>query len=50
MGRVPGDEELMRVGYHYLIVLGYLVFHTIRGKTILIHRIVHGARNYNDLL
>lgn len=49
LGRIPNDEELAQLGYCYLIVSDYLIFYTIQRK-ILIHRIVHGARNYKDLL
>lgn len=50
MGRVPTEEELARLGYRYLIVQDYLVFYTIEGQTILVHRIIHGARDYIKLL
>ncbi|KAF0144333.1 MAG: RelE/StbE family addiction module toxin [Nitrospirae bacterium] len=50
IGRVPEEEELTRLGYRYLIVQDYLIFYTIEGQTILIHRIIHGARDYLRLL
>ncbi len=50
IGRVPEEEELVRLGYRYLIVQDYLIFYTIEGQTILIHRIMHGARDYLRLL
>jgi toxin ParE1/3/4 len=50
LGRIPNDEELLRVGYRYLIVEDYLIFYTIEAKTILVHRILHGARDYLNLL
>lgn len=50
LGRTPRDKELRNLGYRYLIVQNYLVFYTIEGKTVLIHRILHGARNYKTLL
>ena len=49
-GRIPKEEELLRVGYRYLIVEDYLIFYTIEGQTILVHRILHGARDYLNLL
>jgi toxin ParE1/3/4 len=50
LGRIPRDEEIKSLGYRYLIVENYIVFYTIEGRTILIHRILHGARNYKSLL
>lgn len=50
IGRVPEEEELVRLGYRYLIVHDYLIFYTIEGQTILVHRIMHGARDYLRLL
>jgi toxin ParE1/3/4 len=50
LGRVPGDENLVRMGYRYLVTLDYLSFYTIEDQTILVHRIVHGARDYLRLL
>lgn len=50
LGRVPRDEEIRNLGYKYIIVENYIIFYTIEKKTILIHRILHGARNYKSLL
>jgi toxin ParE1/3/4 len=50
LGRIPREEEIRNLGYRYLIVQNYLIFYTIEGKTIFIHRILHGARNYKSLL
>ena len=50
LGRIPGDEELVRMGYRYLIVADYLVFYTFEEQTVLVHRIIHGARDYLRLL
>ena len=50
LGRIPRDEEIKNLGYRYLVVQNYLIFYTIEEKTILIHRILHGARNYKALL
>jgi toxin ParE1/3/4 len=50
LGKVPKDEELSRLGYRFLVVENYLIFYTIEGQTILIHRIIHGARDYLSLL
>ncbi|HGJ66334.1 TPA: type II toxin-antitoxin system RelE/ParE family toxin [bacterium] len=50
IGRIPRDEDLKNLGYRYIIVQNYLVFYTIEERTIFIHRILHGARNYKTLL
>lgn len=49
-GRIPDDQELLRLGYRYLIVLDYLIFYKIEDTTIIVYRILHGARNYKSLL
>jgi toxin ParE1/3/4 len=50
LGRLPREDELMALGYRYLVVLNYLIFYTIEERTILVHRIIHGARDYHGLL
>jgi len=50
LGRVPRDIDIKILGYRYLVVQNYIIFYTIEEKTILIHRILHGARNYKSLL
>ena len=50
LGRIPRDEDIKNLGYRYIIIQNYIVFYTIEEKTILIHRILHGARNYKSLL
>jgi plasmid stabilization system protein ParE len=49
-GRVPGDARLAGAGYRYLVLLDYLVFYTIEKRVVLVHRIIHGARDYLGLL
>jgi toxin ParE1/3/4 len=49
LGKIPKDEELSRLEYRFLVVENYLIFYTIEEQTILIHRIIHGARNYLNL-
>jgi toxin ParE1/3/4 len=49
LGRIPGEEELSRMGYRYLVVDNYLLFYTIEEDTVLVHRILHGARDYLQL-
>ena len=50
MGRIPRNEEIRNLGYRYLIVKNYIIFYTVEDKTILIHRILHGARDYKSIL
>lgn len=50
LGRIPRDEEIRNLGFRYLIVQNYLIFYTVEEKTIFVHRILHGARNYRTLL
>lgn len=50
LGRIPRDEDIKNLGYRYIIIQNYIVFYTVEEKTILIHRILHGARNYKSLL
>jgi toxin ParE1/3/4 len=50
LGRIPRDEEIKNLGYRYLVVQNYLIFYTLEEKTIFVHRILHGARNYKAIL
>ena len=50
LGRIPNDEELVRMGYRYVVIGDYLAFYTLEGQTVLVHRIIHGARDYLGLL
>jgi Plasmid stabilization system protein len=49
LGRIPNEEELMRLGYRYLVVQNYLIFYTLEDQVIYVHRILHGARDYLSL-
>ena len=50
LGRVPRDEKLKSTGYRVLVIESYLVFYVVRGKTVEIHRILHGSRNLEELI
>jgi toxin ParE1/3/4 len=50
LGHVPRDEKLKNSGYRILVIESYLVFYMIRGRTVEIHRVVHGSRNLDDLV
>jgi toxin ParE1/3/4 len=49
LGRIPNEEELMRLGYRYLVVQDYLIFYTLEEQVIYVHRILRGARDYLSL-
>ena len=50
LGRIPEEEDLVKAGYRYLVVENYLIFYTIEERTIYVHRILHGARDYLRLI
>jgi len=50
LGRVPNEEHLVGMGYRILVVDNYLIFYVIEQETILVHRILHGARDYLRLV
>jgi toxin ParE1/3/4 len=50
LGKIPNEEELADVGYRFLVVQNYLIFYTVEGRIVWIHRILHGARDYLSLL
>jgi len=50
LGHVPRDNKLKNSGYRILIIESYLVFYMIRGRTVEIHRVVHGSRNLDDMI
>jgi len=46
LGKIPGEKDLVEMGYRFLIVQNYLIFYTVEDYIIWIHRIIHGARDY----
>ena len=50
VGKIPNDEKLARLDYRVVVVDNDLIFYKISGKTALIYRIVHGARDIPGLL
>lgn len=48
MGSILADEEytLIERGYRFIVVHPYLVFYRLTDHTIIIHRILHGRRDY----
>lgn len=47
-GSVLLEEEysIIQRGYRFIVVHPYLVFYRIMGDTVIIHRILHGRRDY----
>lgn len=50
LGRIPRDEWLLALGYRILIVEEFLVFYVRTPDAVLVHRVVHGARDLRRLL
>jgi toxin ParE1/3/4 len=50
LGRIPRDPDIARLGYRYLIIADYLAFYRLEPSVVLVHRILHGARDYVDIL
>lgn len=50
LGRAPNDPTIARLGYRVLVIDNYLAFYKVKGKTVLIHRVLHGARDFVRLL
>lgn len=50
LGRVPRDSDLRGAGYRYVITGEWLVFYTVDKRTVFVHRILHGRRDYKELL
>ena len=45
VGRVPHNAKLTALGYRVLVIDNYLVFYKVKGNAVLVHRILHGARD-----
>jgi len=50
LGGVLKEDELAGLHYRYLVVDNYLIFYTVEGQTIYVHRIVHGARDFLNVI
>ncbi|CAM3476069.1 MULTISPECIES: type II toxin-antitoxin system RelE/ParE family toxin [Brevibacillus] len=48
MGSVLSEDEysLIQRGYRFIVVHPYLIFYRIMEDTVVIHRILHGRRDY----
>ena len=50
LGKVPNDKKLAHLHCRFLVVDNYLLFYKILGKTVLVYRIIHRARDVPTLL
>jgi plasmid stabilization system protein ParE len=50
LGGIPSDPDLAAAGYRFLVSGNYLIFYTLEPGVVLVHRILHGARDYRELL
>ena len=50
IGRIPREEKLQKFGYRVLTIESYLVFYLVRGRTVEIHRVIHGSRNLEEIV
>lgn len=50
LGRIPRDPDIAGLGYRYLIIGDYLAFYRTEPSLVLVHRILHGARDYAEIL
>ncbi|WP_281423148.1 type II toxin-antitoxin system RelE/ParE family toxin [Paenibacillus oenotherae] len=48
MGSVLAEDDysLIQRGYRFIVVNPYLVFYRVIKETVIIHRILHGRRDY----
>lgn len=48
MGSVLSDDEftLVERGYRFIVVHPYIVFYRFIGNIVIIHRVLHGRRDY----
>lgn len=50
IGKVVPDNELAKQEYRMLIVDNYIAFYKIIDDQIVVYRVLHGSRDYPDLL
>ena len=50
VGRVLHNAKLTALGYRVLVIDNYLVFYKVKGNAVLVHRILHRARDLLRLL
>jgi toxin ParE1/3/4 len=50
LGKEPRMERLRRLGYRVLILESHLIFYVVHGRTVTVHRVLHGSRQLEDIL
>lgn len=50
MGRKPRSRRIAALGYRTLVLGDYLVFYKFDEKRVLVHRVLHGARNLGQIV
>jgi plasmid stabilization system protein ParE len=52
MGAVPRDKKIAEQGYRMIIVEPCLIFYIVitEDKTVEIHRVIHGMRDYSNIV
>ena len=50
LGKIPRDSDLREAGYRCLIIGDCLAFYAVEKRTVVVHRILHGRRDYKELL
>jgi addiction module RelE/StbE family toxin len=50
LGASPRHPKLQEFGYRVFIIDDYLAFYKIRGRTVLIYRVVHGSRHLDNII
>jgi toxin ParE1/3/4 len=50
IGNRSKESRLRILGYRFLVVSSYIIFYKVQPKFVFIYRILHGARNYSEIL
>jgi toxin ParE1/3/4 len=52
MGAVPRDKKITEQGYRMIVVEPFLIFYIVISddKTVEIHRVIHGMRDFPDMV
>lgn len=50
LGKIVPDNELAKQEYRMLVIDNYIAFYRVIGDQVVIYRVLHGMRDYPDLL
>ena len=50
IGKIVPDNELAKQEYRMLIIDSYMVFYKVIGDEVVVYRVLHGVRDYPNLL